>query len=226
MNCLISIEGNIGVGKTTFLSLMKEALGVPFELVPEPVAEWQDFKETDPSNPNQLNILEMFYKDPKRYAYLFQTLCLGSRAKGMMNLKKKLKEDTNPRLYIFERSIECDKEVFARNFIITKTFTEPEWLLYNEYYEVVSKKFAMPMNGIIYLRADNRVCYERCKKRARNEEECIGVDYLEELDQRHEEWLRNKPNVLIIDAEEDYIGDIKVRGRVIKDIRDWLAKLA
>jgi len=39
---LLSIEGNIGVGKTTFFLLLKESLKIPFEVVPEPMADGKD----------------------------------------------------------------------------------------------------------------------------------------------------------------------------------------
>ena len=221
---MISIEGNIGVGKTSFLTLLKQALEIPFELVPEPVSEWQNFKQTDSEN-QTLNILEMFYKDPKRWAYLFQTLCFGSRIKNILQIKNKAKQDTTPKLFIFERSLECDREVFAKNFQMSGMFTETEWLLYNEYFQFMTSQFGVPMNGIIYLRAQSSVCLDRCKMRARSEENAIDVEYLEELDARHEEWLRGKPNVLIIDAEENYLKDAKIQQRVIGEIRDWIAKI-
>lgn len=225
-NCLISIEGNIGVGKTSFLNLLKKALGIPFELVPEPVSEWQEFKqEGDTPDAGAQNILGLFYKDPKRWAYLFQTLCFGSRIKNILPIKQQIEKDSSPKLYIFERSIESDREIFAKSFHLSGFFNETEWLLYNEFYEFMTKQFAVSMNGIIYLRAKSSICLKRCKSRARDEENSIDPEYLEEMDVRHEEWLRNRENVLIIDAEENYLTDLHVQRRVIQDIRAWMVKL-
>ena len=224
-NCFISIEGNIGVGKTSFLALLSEALQIPFELIPEPVSEWQNFKQTDSSKNTTTNILEMFYKDPKRWAYLFQTLCFGSRVKNLLSLKKKMQDDQNSKLFIFERSLESDREIFAKSFHLDGLFTEAEWLLYNEYLQFMTKEFCFPMTGVIYLRARSSVCLERIKRRKREEETGISYEYLEELDTRHEEWLRGRGNVLVIDAEENYLKDLKVRERVIGEIREWIANI-
>ena len=81
------------------------------------------------------------------------------------------------------------------------------------------------MTGVIYLRARSSVCLERIKRRARDEETGISYEYLEELDTRHEEWLRGGGNVLVIDAEENYLKDLKVRERVIGEIREWIANI-
>jgi len=223
-NCFISIEGNIGVGKTSFLNLLNEALELPFELIPEPVAEWQNFKQAEAQNVTS-NILEMFYQNPKRWAYLFQTLCFGSRVKNLLKLKNKIQDDQSSKLFIFERSLESDREIFAQSFHLNGFFTAAEWLLYNEYFQFMTKEFGFPMTGIIYLRARSSVCLERCKRRARDEEIGLNLEYLEELDMRHEEWLREKGNVLVIDADENYLKDAKVRERIIGEIRSWIMKM-
>lgn len=226
-NCLISIEGNIGVGKTSFLNLLNQALNIPFELVPEPVAEWQDFTQPGDGMPksSSQNILGLFYSDPKRWAYLFQSLCFNSRIKNILPIKKQIEKDSSPKLYIFERSLESDREIFAKNFHLSGLFNEVEWLLYNEYYSFMTKEFAVPMNGIIYLRARSGVCMHRCKSRARDEETSLDLEYLEEMEARHEEWLRGRENVLIIDAEENYLKDLNVQRRVLSDIRTWMKKI-
>ena len=69
----LSLEGNIGVGKSTFLDAM--ASGVDrFEVVQEPVDQWRGMGEGEGSN-----LLEAFYSNPSRYAYTFQNYVLLSR---------------------------------------------------------------------------------------------------------------------------------------------------
>lgn len=70
---VISIEGNIGSGKSTLMNLLKTKVQ-SLEFLPnsqimfldEPVEEWKSIN-SDPS----LNILQTFYEDPKRWAYSF-----------------------------------------------------------------------------------------------------------------------------------------------------------
>ena len=64
---IISIEGNIGSGKSKFVELFKDYLeqetsfSDKFLFLSEPVDEWINTK-----NNNNENILEVFYKDRKR----------------------------------------------------------------------------------------------------------------------------------------------------------------
>ena len=53
---IVSIEGNIGAGKSTMLKFFNKYSDV--ELIPEPVAQWCDV--------NGHNLLGKLYEDPKR----------------------------------------------------------------------------------------------------------------------------------------------------------------
>ena len=44
-------------------------------------------------------------------------------------------------------------------------------------------------DGFIYLRAQPDTCMNRMMKRSRNEETGVGIEYLQDLHQRHEDWL-------------------------------------
>ena len=60
----ISLEGNLAAGKSTLLSVLAEQ-GLALEVAQEPVAQWQHVSGDED------NILELFYKDPKRWAHTF-----------------------------------------------------------------------------------------------------------------------------------------------------------
>jgi ABC-type cobalamin/Fe3+-siderophores transport system ATPase subunit len=69
------VEGNIGAGKTTWLDMVRSDTGAEHELievVPEPVHQWQ-------KSPQGHNMLDLFYKDPKKYAFAFQQFVLVTR---------------------------------------------------------------------------------------------------------------------------------------------------
>ena len=57
---VFSIEGNIGAGKSTILRLISASFN-DVEFIEEPVKEWQ--------NLGGENLLDAFYKDPKRYLH-------------------------------------------------------------------------------------------------------------------------------------------------------------
>jgi hypothetical protein len=47
-------------------------------------------------------------------------------------------------------------------------------------------------DGFIYLRAQPQTCMSRMQQRNRNEETGVGIDYLQDLHDRHENWLCHK----------------------------------
>ena len=100
---ILSIEGNIGAGKTTFLKIVKDSLELSFDVIEEPVAEW---KKLPGGNGNdQENLLQLFYEDPSRWGYAFQSYCYFTRLREWTKMRENLK----PNVYLFERSIHSDK---------------------------------------------------------------------------------------------------------------------
>ena len=98
---LLSIEGNIGSGKTTLLRLLNESLNIPFEIIPEPVNDWQHLGR----DKNDINLLDLFYKEPKKYGYIFQSYCFFSRLRNWTQNQNNFEKQ----ILLFERSIYSDK---------------------------------------------------------------------------------------------------------------------
>lgn len=97
------VEGNISVGKTTFLHrVTNEAIELRdlVEIVPEPVAKWQDV------GPEHFNILDAFYAEPQRYAYTFQNYVFITRLMQEQESAGGLKP-----LRLMERSVFSDRMV-------------------------------------------------------------------------------------------------------------------
>lgn len=97
------VEGNISVGKTTFLQkIANETLELRdlVEVVPEPVGKWQDI------GPDHFNILNAFYEEPHRYAYTFQNYVFVTRLMQERESAKGLKP-----LRLMERSVFSDRMV-------------------------------------------------------------------------------------------------------------------
>ena len=65
------------------------------------------------------------------------------------------------------------------------------------------KKVCKPIKNIIYLRSTPEVSYERIKKRNRNGESNIPLEYLQQIHKLHDEWLIDNDdlNILILDAD-------------------------
>lgn len=97
------VEGNISVGKTTFLQrIANETLELRdlVEIVPEPIDKWQDI------GPDHFNILDAFYAEPERYAYTFQNYVFVTRVMQERESSGGIKP-----LRLMERSVFSDRMV-------------------------------------------------------------------------------------------------------------------
>ena len=181
------IEGNVGTGKSTFLQKLKE---VGLDVIFEPVDIWTSIK-----NDNGKTLLEEFYNDQKRYAYTFQSIAFRTRVQNIENSKVNT---------VIERSIFTDRNVFAKTCYENGMMNEIEWNDYTSWFDWLATSFSINPKGYIYLRASPDISYDRIKKRSRSGEETIPFDYLNELHKKHENWLLDEPNVLILDVNEDF----------------------
>lgn len=186
------IEGNIGVGKSTIIRLLNEH-GV--ETMQEPVDSWTAVKDEE----NGKNILENFYEDPKRWAYTFQSIAFRSRVRGL----DRLTPDS-----VAERSIFTDHCVFAEVARTSGNITNVEWDDYTDWFDWVVSKTDQSTQGFVYLRAEPDVCHQRIQGRARPGEESIPLEYLQQLHERHDEWLLNESNVLVLDMNHQKPEDV------------------
>lgn len=109
------VEGNISVGKSTFL---KEIANTTLELqdlvevVQEPVDKWQDI------GPDHFNILNAFYAEPHRYAYTFQNYVFVTRV-----MQERASSGSIKPLRLMERSVFSDRMVSILSCYFSVPFT-------------------------------------------------------------------------------------------------------
>ena len=166
----INLEGLIGSGKTALLQL----LGKNPEIcaVPEPVWYWSCYKG--------VNALELLYKDPARYGYVFQNMVMAS-----LITRKPLDER---RVTIYERSVDSSLECFATQLKQNGDLMEIEYGLLKEFARLLRPQMT-PVDAIIYLKVDPEVALERIKDRNRPEEREMKLEFLKELNDLHEKWM-------------------------------------
>lgn len=192
---IISIEGNIGSGKSTLLNLLREKYKDSKNIifVDEPVSEWNNIKDGEKS------ILELFYDDKDKYSFTFQILAYITRLRKLLQVLENSNKDD---VIICERSIYTDKYVFAKMLYQQGYIKEIEWQTYNYWFDTF-KVQTLP-NRIFYVKTDPIICSNRIKKRNRNGENSIAIEYLNHCHQLHEEWLRvngfSKNNIITIDG--------------------------
>lgn len=180
------LEGNIGAGKSTLLKILGQHLP-DLTIIPEPTNKWQHVGNDDN------NILNLFYKDTKRWAYTFQSYAFISRVQAILDFQA---QQPNNTVSILERSVYCDRFCFAKNCFESGLMTELEWQIYKEWFAWLVESHVPKPAGFIYLRATPETCHARSLKRARSEETGIPLTYFEALHKKHEDWLINKHEIL------------------------------
>ena len=165
----ISVEGNIGSGKSTTMKELKKYFKNEKKIVflEEPVDSWMDIKD---SNGN--NMLELYYSDTKKYAFAFQMMAYISRIAQIKNVLENTKAD----IIVSERSVHTDKNVFAKMLFGSNLLEDVEYKIYLKWFDQFIKD--IPSSYAFYIRTDPSVAYERVKKRARPGETC-DLKYLE-----------------------------------------------
>lgn len=213
---IISVEGNIGVGKSTFINILKSKWDEKdgCEVIPEPVDMWKNLVNSDGKN-----ILQTFYEDIPRWAYSFQNVACITR---MMKIENTIR-NTNSKYIFLDRSLGTDKNVFEAMLYDQGQINQMEHQMYTLWCDFYHKYVRSQSNQIyIYLKASPETCASRIKKRGRVEEESIELDYLKGLNDYHDTWLLNEPNTIIIDCEEEFEIDQDKHNHMINQIKSKL----
>lgn len=197
---IINIEGNIGTGKSTILSELKKKLEIehPTDVIflTEPVDKWDTIKDSQ-----DISILKHFYQDSSKYAFPFQIMACCTR---ISNLKNTINNNPNCKIIICERSIEADANIFAQMLYDDNVMNEMEHKIYSLFYNE-HKELYKP-DAYVYLDTNADTCLTRIKKRSRDGESSISLEYLQKCQQYHDRWLKDEnidTPLLTIDTNND-----------------------
>lgn len=204
---IVSIEGNIGSGKSTFLENLKNHYKSNQNIVflREPVDEWEKIKDG-----NGNTMLQKFYADQEKYSFAFQMMAYISR---LAILRDTIKNYEGKEIIIItERSLYTDKYVFAKMLYDQGKIEEVTYKIYLHWFNEFAKDY--PVTNIIYVNADPQKCYDRIHKRARPGEEIIPLSYLEDCHKYHEEFLDTKHEFgaekIVLDGNIDIFENEKI----------------
>lgn len=215
---ILSIDGNIGSGKSTLYLELQEHYKNNTDIcfVPEPVDEWKNIVDK-----NNVPILTNLYKDTHKYAFRFQMMAYISR---LHLIRKSIKEHKYS-IIISERCVHTDKNVFAQMLYDDGLIDHDEFQIYLKWFDEFLDD--VKLTGIIYVYAEPEVCDTRVKIRSR-EGENISLDYLKKCHDYHEKWLNveNTYDKLVIDANIDTRNSSNkhIREQWINDIDSWIFK--
>ena len=200
---LVVVAGNIGAGKTSLTERIGSRL------------DWWTGFESVTDNP----YLSDFYADMRAWSFHLQVFFLGHRA------EQTLKATSSDRSAILDRSMYEDFYIFARALHNLGNLAERDYLAYRSLFDLMTDSLPRP-NLLIYLKAPVEVLLERIRRRARNMETGITLEYLSLLDSFYDDWLNdfNSCPVLTIHTDAlDYVSQSEHLDTVIERIQDKLA---
>jgi deoxyguanosine kinase len=172
----ITIEGNIGAGKTTLALLLSKHYNS--RLVLEEFAE----------NP----FLPKFYENPRQYAFPLELFFMAERYKQLKELiqQKDLFQKITISDYLFTKCL-----LFAK-----VNLAEDEFRLYQRLFDIIHQQLIQP-DLLIYLHSPINKLQENIKKRNRPYEQKIPDQYLLSIQETYTHYIKqHNIKTLIIDA--------------------------
>lgn len=194
----VVIAGNIGVGKSTLVSLLADALG------------WQPFYELEGEHP----YLADYYENPQRWGFHSQIWFLTRR----YSQHQAIAAAGGP--VVQDRSIYEDAEVFARSLRDQAILSERDYTTYRALYQALTRDLSPP-SLVVYLRAGMQALERRINGRARPYEREIPRAYLRRIASCYEAWVASWQlcPVLTVNTDDlDYVRDPTARRAIIEQI--------
>jgi len=153
----ISIDGAIGVGKTTLIRMLEKD---NYIVNPEDTDRWNDW-------------LALYHTNMTKYAYSFQSRIL---------FDKMCQPFTPNKINIYERSPFTLHNLFGKMLYMDGMINEMEFGLEKMYIE----KLAWTPDYIIYLSSDIDTTIDRIKTHSIEQNKAISIDYLKKVHLLHE----------------------------------------
>ncbi|MES2776556.1 MAG: deoxynucleoside kinase [Bacteroidota bacterium] len=172
----ITIEGNIGAGKTTLAHLLSKQLNA--RLVLEEFAD----------NP----FLTKFYQNPDQYAFPVELFFMAERYKQLKDLlhTKDLFQSITVSDYLFTKCL-----LFAK-----VNLSEEEFRLYQKLFDIIHQQVLKP-DLLIYLHAPVHKLQQNIRKRNRSYEQEISDEYLFNIQETYTNYIKqHNITTLFIDA--------------------------
>ncbi len=182
----ITIEGNIGAGKTTLAHMLSKHFNA--RLILEEFAD----------NP----FLSKFYENPRQFAFPLELFFMAERYKQLKELihTKDLFQNITISDYLFTKCL-----LFAK-----VNLPEEEFHLYQKLFDIIYQQLTQP-DILIYLHVPVNQLQKNIKKRNRSFELSITDDYLFKLQLTYTQYIRqHNIKTLVIDAANaDFLGNEK-----------------
>jgi deoxyguanosine kinase len=188
----ITIEGNIGAGKTTLAHLLSRHYNA--RLILEEFAD----------NP----FLPKFYDNPHQFAFPLELFFMAERFKQLKELiqQKDLFQNLTISDYLFTKCL-----LFAKI-----NLPDDEFRLYQRLFEIMYQQVVQP-DIILYLHSPVNKLQQNIRKRNRPYEQKIKDDYLFKIQETYTHYIKqHNIKTIILDASNaDFLGNEKHLATVI-----------
>lgn len=178
----IAVEGAIGAGKTSLVSLLEQQYGARVIL------------EENDSNP----FIAKFYEDQETYSFQTQIFFLLNRYNQYMELAQR---DLFNSVVVIDYLFQRDK-IFAQ-----LNLEDHEYRLYEQIFNLLVPKAPKP-DVVIFLQASTEVLMERVSKRGRDYEAFMDPDYLDSVNKAFNNFFfyySDTPLLVINTNEIDFV---------------------
>ena len=176
----IAVAGNIGSGKSTLTQLLAKHFG------------WEARYEAVEHNP----YLEDYYRDIHRWSFNLEVYFLKERFRDLIDISK------SEKTIIQDRTIYEGVYVFMQNNRAMGHLTERDFETYMELFEQMMTVVRKP-DLMIYLKASVPHLVGNIQKRGREYEQSIKLEYLENLNQRYDDFIYNKYKGRVMTIQKD-----------------------
>jgi deoxyadenosine/deoxycytidine kinase len=182
----ISIEGNIGAGKTTLAHLLSRHYNA--RLILEAFAD----------NP----FLPKFYENPQQFAFPLELFFMAERFKQLKDLiqQKDLFQNLTISDYLFTKCL-----LFAKI-----NLPDDEFRLYQRLFDIMQQQVIQP-DIVLYLHSPVNKLQQNIRKRNRPYEQKIQDDYLFNIQETYTHYIKqHNIKTIILDASNaDFLGNEK-----------------
>ncbi len=182
----ITIEGNIGAGKTTLANIISQKMNA--RLILEEFAD----------NP----FLPKFYESPEQYAFPLELFFMAERYKQLKDLihTKDMFQTTTISDYLFTKCL-----LFAKVNLPTEEFR-----LYQKLFDIIHQQLLHP-DILIYLHAPVQKLQQNIKKRQRQYEQAIADEYLFNIQETYTSYIKqhNLKTIFIDASNADFVNNEK-----------------
>jgi deoxyguanosine kinase len=182
----VTIEGNIGAGKTTLAHLLSKHYNA--RLILEEFAD----------NP----FLPKFYENPDQYAFPLELFFMAERYKQLKELlqQKDMFQSLTISDYLFTKCL-----LFAK-----VNLPDDEFRLYQRLFDIIHQQLIQP-DLLIYLHAPVSKLQRNIKKRNRSYEQNIQDKYLFDIQETYTHYIKqhNLKTLFIDTSNADFLGNEK-----------------